>query len=124
MTDPENPGTQPQDPGTQPEEPDTGNEVILDDRHVQFEYTAERTLNVRGTLTAYAGQTFSFQIHGPSPEEKHIRTETVTVGADGRFNLTVRSLGVSDLNIYLQVSPYFMYLIPAAGNSDVTYYFE
>ncbi|MCP1135923.1 CAP domain-containing protein [Paenibacillus polysaccharolyticus] len=124
VTDPENPGTQPQDPGTQPEEPDTGNEVILDDRHVQFEYTAERTLNVRGTLTAYAGQTFSFQIHGPSPEEKHIRTETVTVGADGRFNLTVRSLGVSDLNIYLQVSPYFMYLIPAASNSDVTYYFE
>lgn len=91
---------------------------------MQFEYTADRTLKVRGTLTAYAGKTFSFQIHGPSPDEKHIRTETVKLDANGRFSLTVPNLGVSDLTIYLQVDPSFMYLIPTASNSDVTYSFE
>ncbi|PQP83346.1 hypothetical protein C0Q44_01090 [Paenibacillus sp. PCH8] len=114
----------PQDPGTEPQEPDTGNENYPDNHLVQFEYTADRTLNVRGTLTAYAGQTFSFQIHGPSPEEKHIRTETVKLDANGRFSLSLRNLGVSDLTIYLQVDPSFMYYIPTASNSDITYYFE
>ncbi|CAI6085575.1 hypothetical protein PAECIP112173_04688 [Paenibacillus sp. JJ-100] len=123
-TDPQNPGTDPQDPGTEPQEPDVDDDIILDNHHVQFEYTADRTLNVRGTLEAYAGQTFSFQIHGSSPEEKLLRTETVTLDANGRFKLTTRNLSESDLNIYLQVNPYYMYLIPVASNSNVTYYFE
>lgn len=121
VTNPPNPGTE---PGTEPQEPDTGNEDYLDNHLMQFVYTADRTLTVRGTLTAYAGKTFSFRIHGPSPDEKHIRTETVKLDANGRFSLTVPNLGVSDLTIYLQVDPSFMYLIPTASNSDVTYYFE
>ncbi|WP_340389095.1 CAP domain-containing protein [Paenibacillus sp. FSL E2-0151] len=124
VTDPQNPGTEPQDPGTEPQEPEPVNEDYLDNHLMQFEYTADRTLKVRGTLTAYAGKTFSFQIHGPSPDEKHIRTETVKLDANGRFSLTVPNLGVSDLTIYLQVDPSFMYLIPTASNSNVTYFFE
>lgn len=118
------PMTDPQNPGTEPLEPDTGNEEYLDNHLIQFEYIAARTLKVRGTLAAYANKTFSFQIHGPSPEEKHIRTETVKLDANGRFSLTVPNLGVSDLTIYLQVDPSFMYFIPTASNSNVIYSFE
>ncbi|WP_145326283.1 CAP domain-containing protein [Paenibacillus xylanexedens] len=118
------PVTDPQNPGTEPQEPDTGNEDYLDNHLMQFEYTADRTLKVRGTLATYANKTFSFQIHGPSPEEKHIRTETVKLDANGRFSLTVPNLGVPDLTIYLQVDPSFMYFIPTASNSNVTYSFE
>ncbi|MDO7907776.1 CAP domain-containing protein [Paenibacillus sp. JX-17] len=125
VTDPQNPGANPQDPGTQPNEPDEGGQDVLDNHLMKFEYTADRTLKVRGTLTAYANQKFSFQINGPSPEEKYIRTENVTLDAEGRFSLTVRNLDVSDLNIYLQISGQnYMYMIPTASNSNVTYYFE
>ncbi|MCM3174936.1 MULTISPECIES: CAP domain-containing protein [unclassified Paenibacillus] len=110
-----NPGV---DPGSQ--EPDP--QDILDNFLVKFQYTADRTLKINGTLLKYANQTFTFQIYGPSPDESHIRTVTVNVDARGRFGLTLPNLSASDLNIYMKVSDDITYLITAAGNSNVTYY--